>query len=64
MRFKVYKNIRSTLSQPSTWLGVSQSLKANKLKKELNKKGGLEGQLMKEYRVSEDLANKQRGLAS
>lgn len=64
MSFIRGKNIRSTLSQPSTWLAVSQSLKANKLEKELNKKGGLEGQLMKEYRVSEDLANKQRGLAS
>lgn len=57
-------NLNYTARQPSIWLGVSQSLKAKKLEKELNKQGGLTGQLIKEYRVSEDLANKQRGLAS
>jgi hypothetical protein len=56
-------NIGYTARQPSTWLGVSQALKARKLEKELNKQGGLQGQLMKEYRVSEALANKQREMA-
>lgn len=56
-------NIGYTARQPSTWLGVSQGLKSRKLEKELNKQGGLEGQLMKEYRVSEALANKQREMA-
>lgn len=50
-------NIVSTATQPSTWLGLSQALRARKLKKQIQGMGGTDKQAFESFGLQANLAN-------
>lgn len=54
---KIGQGAINTASQPSTWLGLSQALKARKLKKQIEGMGGTDRQAFEAFGLKAKLAN-------